>query len=39
MWSLTINNEMTKVVTFSRTKVQNSPAFVCGHKHIEVVDD
>ena len=39
MWQLTVNTEKTKVVIFSRAKVQNFPAFVYGHKHIEVVDD
>ena len=39
MWQLTVNTEKTKVVIFSRAKVQNFPAFLYGHKHIEVVDD
>ena len=39
MWQLTVNTEKTKVIIFSRARVQNFPAFVHGHKHIEVVDD
>ena len=39
MWQLTVNTEKTEVVIFPRAKVKNFPAFVYGHKHIEVVDD
>ena len=38
-WKLTVNTSKTKIVIFSRVRVQEYPAFLFGHDHIEVVDD
>ena len=38
-WKLTVNTDKTKIVIFSKCKMQNYPAFLFGHKIIQVVDD
>ena len=38
-WNLTVNSEKTKVVIFSRGKVQRYPEFKFGIYSLEVVDD
>ena len=38
-WKLTVNTDKTKIVIFSKCEMQNYPAFLFGHKIIQVVDD
>ena len=38
-WDLTVNTNKTKIVIFSKGRVTSYPAFVFGHRNIEVVDD
>ena len=38
-WKLSVNTSKTKIVVFSKVKVNNLPAFLFGHDILQVVDD